>query len=297
MAIRGPRPRTIPMPSNSQRPPSSVAAKLEDSVFAIRKRVAIEPTTGIVLGSGLGGVIDALEGRVVIPYRELPHMGDSTVQGHEGNLCFGRVEGVPVVCMQGRLHLYEGHSIDRVVHGVRTMARLGVRRVLLTNAAGALRADWSPGDLMLVTDHLNLTGTSPLLGANDESLGPRFPDMVGAYDGRLSDALRQAAGYANASLRQGVYAGLLGPQYETPAEVRMLRALGADAVGMSTVLEVIALRHMGVRVCALSCITNLAAGIAAGPLDHADVEAVARERGPKLGALVARWVARMEQEP
>lgn len=279
------------MPPNSYLPPSSVAAWLEDSVFAIRKHAAIEPETGIVLGSGLGGLLDALEGRVEIPYGELPHMGDSTVAGHGGNLCFGTLEGVAVACMQGRLHLYEGYSVDRVVHGVRTMARLGVRRVLLTNAAGSLRADWSPGDVMLVTDHLNLTGTSPLLGANDESIGPRFPDMVGAYDGQLSDSLRRAAADADVSLREGVYAGLLGPQYETPAEVRMLRGLGADAVGMSTVLEVIALRHMGVRVCALSCITNLAAGLAPGPLAHAEVETVARKRGPELAVLVARWIA------
>ncbi|HXX70220.1 MAG TPA: purine-nucleoside phosphorylase [Polyangiaceae bacterium] len=279
------------MPPNSQIPPSSVGARLDDCVFAVRKRIAIEPTIGVVLGSGLGGFAESFEGRIAIPYRDLPHMADSTVAGHEGNLCFGRIDGVAVVCMQGRLHLYEGHSVDKVVHGVRTMARLGARRVFITNAAGSLRADWSPGDLMLVTDHLNLTGVSPLLGPNDESIGPRFPDMVGAYDGDLGDALRSVARQSSISLREGVYAGLLGPQYETPAEVRMLRGLGADAVGMSTVLEVIALRHMGVRVCALSCLTNSAAGIASHPLDHADVEAVARRRGPELVTLLTRWIA------
>lgn len=279
------------MPPNSQIPPSSMAARLDDCVFAIRKRIAIEPKVGIVLGSGLGGFAESLDGRIAIPYRDLPHMADSSVAGHEGNLCFGGIDGVAVVCMQGRLHLYEGHSVDKVVQGVRTMARLGARSVFITNAAGCLRPDWSPGDLMLVTDHLNLTGTSPLLGPNDESLGPRFPDMVGAYDQELGDTLRSAGRSAGISLREGVYAGLLGPQYETPAEVRMLRGLGADAVGMSTVLEVIALRHMGVRVCALSCLTNLAAGISRHPLEHAEVEAVARRRGPELVALLTRSIA------
>lgn len=283
------------MSPNSQIPPSSVAARLDDCVFAIRKRVAVEPRIGVVLGSGLGGFADTLDGRIAIPYRDLPHMADSSVAGHAGNLCFGGVEGVAVVCMQGRVHLYEGHSVDKVVHGVRVMARLGARCVFMTNAAGALRDDWAPGDLMLITDHLNLTGVSPLLGPNDESIGPRFPDMVGAYDSELADELLSGAGQAGIALRKGVYAGLLGPQYETPAEVRMLRGLGADAVGMSTVLEVIALRHMGVRVCALSCITNLAAGIAAHPLDHSEVEAMGRRRGPELRALLRRWIVRTGQ--
>jgi purine-nucleoside phosphorylase len=283
------------MSPNSQVPPSSVAARLDDCVFAVRKRVAVEPRIGVVLGSGLGAFADTLDGRIAIPYRDLPHMADSSVAGHPGNLCFGRVEGVSVVCMQGRLHLYEGHSVDKVVHGVRVMARLGARTVFMTNAAGSLRADWSPGDLMLITDHLNLTGVSPLLGPNDESIGPRFPDMVGAYDGELANELLSVAGQAGIALREGVYAGLLGPQYETPAEVRMLRGLGADAVGMSTVLEVIALRHMGVRVCALSCITNLAAGIAMHPLEHSEVEAMGRTRGPELTALLTRWITRTGQ--
>lgn len=285
------------MSRNSQIPPSSVAARLEDCVFALRKRVAFEPKIGVVLGSGLGGFAGTLGGAITVPYRDLPHMGDSTVAGHDGNFCFGEVEGVTVVCMQGRLHLYEGHSVDRVVHGVRTMARLGARHVFITNAAGSLRADWSPGDFMLITDHLNLTGVSPLIGPNDEAIGPRFPDMVGAYDRELGDTLLSVAAAAGVELRQGVYAGLVGPQYETPAEVRMLRGLGADAVGMSTVLEVIALRHMGVRVCALSCLTNLAAGIATHPLNHAEVEAVAAKRRPELTTLLTRWIARAGLTP
>jgi purine-nucleoside phosphorylase len=280
------------MPSISQSPPSSVWARLEDCVFAVRKRVAHEPKVGLVLGSGLGDFADTLDDLVKIPYRELPHMAASEVPGHAGNLCFGRAGGLPVVCMQGRVHLYEGHTIDKVVQGVRTMARLGVRCVLLTNAAGGLEPSWVAGDLMVVSDHINLTGTSPLIGADDEAVGPRFPDMSAAYDPALRDAMHAAAGDVGLTLREGVYAGLLGPQYETPAEVRMLRGLGAHAVGMSTVHEVIALRHMGVRVAALSCITNLAAGLSSAPLDHADVQATACSRHADLVALVGAFLAR-----
>jgi purine-nucleoside phosphorylase len=276
----------------SQSPPSSISARLEDCVFAIRKRIAIEPRVGIVLGSGLGAFADSLEDLVKLPYRDLPHMPMSEVAGHEGNMCFGRIGETPVVCMQGRVHLYEGHSVDKVVQGVRTMARLGVLRVLLTNAAGGLDPSWAAGDLMVVNDHLNLTGVSPLVGPGDDNLGPRFPDMTAAYDAELRDWLHAAGQDASIALRDGVYAALLGPQYETPAEVRMIRMLGAHAVGMSTVPEVIALRHMGVRVAALSCITNLAAGIAGRPLDHAEVEATARSRRTHLVALLTGWIAR-----
>jgi purine-nucleoside phosphorylase len=277
---------------SSQSPPSSIAARLEDFVFALRKRVAIEPRVGVVLGSGLGAFADSLDGLVKIPYRDLPHMPAPAVAGHPGNLCFGAVAGVPVVCMQGRLHLYEGHPVDRVVQGVRAMARLGVRCVLLTNAAGGLEPSWAPGDLMMITDHINLTGVSPLVGPNDDTLGPRFPDMTAAYDPELRTLLQAVAREAGVPLREGVYAALLGPSYETPAEVRMVRALGAQAAGMSTVHEVVALRHMGTRVGALSCITNLAAGISPRLLDHAEVEATARSRRAVLLQLLTGWVAR-----
>jgi purine-nucleoside phosphorylase len=220
-------------------------------------------------------------------------MPASAVVGHAGNLCFGLSRGVPVVCMQGRVHLYEGHPVETVVQGVRTMARMGVRSVLLTNAAGGLEPSWAAGDLMAVTDHINLTGMSPLVGPNDDSLGPRFPDMTQTYDPALRAALAAVAHDEGIALREGVYAALLGPSYETPAEVRMVRMLGAQAVGMSTVHEVIALRHMGVRVAALSCITNLAAGISPHPLDHAEVEATARARRGELSTLLGGWIARV----
>jgi purine-nucleoside phosphorylase len=273
--------------------PSPLHAQLEETVRAIRARLpGASPRVGVVLGSGLGAFGDSLEGLTRIPYAEIPHMPTSRVVGHAGNLCFGAVRGVPVVCMQGRVHLYEGHPVASVVHGVRAMARLGVAAVLLTNAAGGVEPAWSAGDLMLVTDHLNLTGTSPLIGPNDDTLGPRFPDMTRAYDEGLRAALKDVAAKAGIALREGVYAGLLGPTYETPAEVRMIRGLGAQAVGMSTVAEVIALRHMGIRVGALSCITNLAAGITSGTLDHKEVEETARARRSELLTLLTGWVER-----
>jgi purine-nucleoside phosphorylase len=271
----------------------SVHTQLEETLRAIRARQpTFAPKIGVVLGSGLGAFGDSLSGLSKIPYSEIPHMPQSRVVGHAGNLCFGTTRGVPVVCMQGRVHLYEGHPIGAVVHGVRAMARLGVSCVLLTNAAGGVETTWSAGDLMIVTDHLNLMGTSPLIGPNDEAMGPRFPDMTRAYDLALRDALKGVAHDAGIALREGVYAGLLGPTYETPAEVRMLRGLGAHAVGMSTVPEVIALRHMGVRVGALSCITNLAAGMTAQTLNHAEVEETARARRAELLTLLAGWVER-----
>ncbi len=270
----------------------SVAAKrLEESIRELKGRGVPVPTVGVVLGSGLGPFADTLEDLQKIPYDAIPHFPSSAVEGHAGNLCFGRVGDVRVVCMQGRVHLYEGHSPDVVVHGARTMGRLGAKAVLVTNAAGGLDPGWLPGDLMLVLDHLNLTGTSSLLGPNIASLGPRFPDMSKAYDPRLCELLRTVASRAGIPIREGVYAGLLGPAYETPAEIRMLRTLGANAVGMSTVLEVIALRHMGVAVGALSCITNLAAGISKAPLDHKEVEETARARRTELATLLAGWIA------
>jgi purine-nucleoside phosphorylase len=272
-------------------PQLSIHEQLTETTAAIlARRPGAKPRVGVVLGSGLGAFGDSLDGLEKIPYAELPHLPQSRVVGHAGNLCFGKARGVDVVCMQGRVHLYEGHPMHAVVHGVRTMARLGVRAVLLTNAAGGVEPTWSAGDLMLIADHLNLMGTSPLIGPNDDRLGPRFPDMSHAYDEGLRGALRGVAGKAGVALREGIYAGLLGPSYETPSEVRMIRGLGAHAVGMSTVPEVIALRHMGVKVGALSCITNLAAGITGEKLDHSEVEETARRKRGELLTLLAGWI-------
>lgn len=268
----------------------SVVARLDETVRAVRAKVKLEPRVGVVLGSGLGAFADGLGDLVKVPYAELPHLPASKVVGHAGNLCFGRVDDVPVVCMQGRIHLYEGHPVWQVVHGVRTMARLGVSCVLLTNAAGGLAEGWAAGDLMIVTDHLNLMFHHPLLGPNEDALGTRFPDMTNAYDATLRAQLEEVSRKEKLPLRQGVYAGLLGPSYETPAEIRMLTILGAQAVGMSTVPEVIALRHMRMRVAALSCITNLAAGIGKGELDHKEVEETARARRADLQRLLRGWI-------
>jgi purine-nucleoside phosphorylase len=270
----------------------AIRARVEETVTAIRARGALVPRVGVVLGSGLGAFADTLDGLVKIPFGDLPHMPVSRVVGHAGNLCFGHVRGVPVVCMQGRVHYYEGHPLWACVHGARVMARLGVDAVLLTNAAGGLDPSWSPGDLMVVEDHLNLAGANPLIGPNDPALGPRFPDLTQAYDARLREELHEVAREAGIPLRRGVYAWLTGPTYETPAEIRMLRVLGAQAVGMSTVPDVIALRHLGVGVGALSCVTNLAAGITGQVLDHKEVEETARARRPELMTLLGGWVAR-----
>jgi purine-nucleoside phosphorylase len=248
------------------------------------------PAVGLVLGSGLGAFGDALDDVDKTPYGAIEHMPRPAVAGHAGNLCRGRVGGVEVACLQGRVHLYEGHDGDAVTFGVRLLARLGCRAVLLTNAAGGIAEAMRPGDFMLIADHLNLTGRNPLLGPNDEALGPRFPDLSAAYDPRLRELARAAAAASGVRLHEGVYAAMLGPSYETPAEVRMARLLGADAIGMSTVPEVIALRHAGVRVGALSCITNVAAGLGPEPLEHAEVEATARASRDAFVGLLRAWI-------
>lgn len=268
----------------------SLSSQLDQAVSVVRTKSAIKPLVGVVLGSGLGAWADTLEERVEIPYEEIPFIGQSTVDGHKGNLVLGLSNGVPVACLQGRAHLYEGNTPERAVFGVRLLARLGCLAALLTNAAGGTRPTFQQGDLMLIRDHLNLTGQNPLVGPNDKSIGPRFPDMTAAYDKRLAALAREAAGKVGVSLSEGIYAGLLGPSYETPAEIAMLRTLGADAVGMSTVYEVIALRHMNVRCGAISVITNLAAGLSPVPLSHAEVEETARQVQQRLRALLSAWI-------
>lgn len=243
---------------------------------------------GVVLGSGLGEFADRLDGLQRVPYAEIPFMPTSTVKGHPGNLCVGHAGTAPVVCLQGRVHLYEGRSVREVVFGVRLLAELGCSVVLLTNAAGGIASGLRPGDLMLIRDHMNLTGHNPLLGL-DQGPGPRFPDLSHAYDPGMQELARRAARESGVTLREGVYAAMLGPSYETPAEVRMLRTLGADAVGMSTVPEVIALRHRGIRVAAVSCITNLAAGMSEQELRHEEVAETAAQASEGFIRLLWRW--------
>jgi purine-nucleoside phosphorylase len=263
----------------------------EAATFVQRASLGPPPRLGLVLGSGLGALGDALSGLERLPYSLIPHHPTSAVPGHAGNLCLGELGGVRVACMQGRVHAYEGHSLSRVVFGVRLLAELGCRAVLLSNAAGGIGEPLSPGSLMLIDDHINLMGDNPLRGEN--ARGPRFPDMTRAYDAELGRACEEAAASLGVPLRRGVYAALLGPSYETPAEIRMLRTLGADAVGMSTVPEVIALRQLGVRVAAVSCITNRAAGLSTEPLSHADVQATAARVQADFVRLFEAWVARI----
>lgn len=258
---------------------------------AVRKLLrGASPTVGVVLGSGLGSWADTLADREAIPYADIPHMPRPKVVGHSGNLVLGRVGDVRVACLQGRVHVYEGHALSSVVFGARLLARLGCQAVVLTNAAGGIRRGMRPGDLMIVTDHLNLMGLSPLAGPNDDRFGPRFPDMSEAYNLQIRALARDAGREAGTFLHEGVYAAMLGPAYETPAEIAMLRTMGADAVGMSTVPETLALRHMGVRVGAISCITNLAAGLGHATLDHAEVEATAREARERFVGVLSTWV-------
>ncbi len=267
-----------------------------DAAEAVIRRLSGRvPLVGLVLGSGLGGVAASLTDSVRLPYAEIPGFSPPSVEGHAGELVVGGFGGVTVACLSGRIHLYEGEAIERVVFGVRLLAALGCRGVLLTNAAGGIRRDLGPGSLLVISDHLNLTGKNPLIGALEPG-STRFVDMTTAYDARFRELARDAARAAGLAISEGVYAGVLGPSYETPAEIRMLNALGADAVGMSTVLEVIALREKRVRVGAVSVVTNLAAGLGEGELDHGDVQAKGAQARTALVSLLDGWVTRVAKE-
>jgi purine-nucleoside phosphorylase len=245
--------------------------RAEHAARTIRARGVEDVRVGLVLGSGLGAFADDLEDAVAIPYEEIPGFARSTVEGHAGRLVLGRVAGVPVVVQQGRFHFYEGYALDEVTFPVRVLGLLGIKSLVLTNAAGGLNNSFTQGALMLISDHLNLMGVNPLRGANDARFGTRFPDMSDVYDREFQEATICEAHAMQIELKRGIYAALTGPSYETPAEIRMLRALGADAVGMSTVPESIVARHMGVKVLGISCITNMAAGVLDRPIDHAEV--------------------------
>lgn len=269
--------------------PLPAADHLRRAANHIQARCPEPVRVGVVLGSGLGAFADSLDPCTRVPYAEIPHLPTPNVAGHAGQLCMGDVSGVRVACLQGRVHGYEGHGPADVVFGVSLLRELGCEVVLLTNAAGGIADGMTPGDLMLITDHLNLTGSNPLLGPAREGT-PRFLDLTAAYDKRLQEGARQVATAQSARLLEGVYAGLSGPTYETPAEIRMLRTLGASAVGMSTVHEVLALRALGVRVGAISCITNLAAGLGHEELSHDEVKATADKVQSRFVALLRGWV-------
>jgi purine-nucleoside phosphorylase len=271
--------------------PAEQPALLAALERAVRERTSLQPKVGLVLGSGLGNLAEEMDVEVAISFAELPGWPPATAPGHAGRLLFGRIAGVPVVVQQGRFHLYEGHSAGFVVQPVLLMARLGAGTVVLTNAAGGVDPGYGAGTLMVIADHLNLTGRNPLVGPNAADLGPRFPDMTVVWDADLRNRLHVAAAAEGVRLAEGVYACLIGPSYETPAEVRMLGTLGAHAVGMSTALEAIAAHWAGMRVCGVSLVTNPGAGLSDSPLSHAEVLAAAEVAGPQLARIIARFVS------
>ena len=262
------------------------AGTIDAAVRRIRDETALEPAVAVILGSGLGGLADEVQDRVEIPYDQIPGWPVSTAVGHAGVLTLGAIDGVPLAVMRGRAHLYEGIGADRAVFGVRVLPRLGVRTLVITNAAGAIDESFRPGMLVLISDHVNLMGTSPLVGPNDDALGPRFPDMSDAYDSELRRIAREAAARLGVEVGEGVYVAWLGPQFETPAEIRFMRSIGGDLAGMSTVPEVIAARHLGIRCLGISVVTNMAAGVVEGKLGHEEVLAVGAEAQPRLTALI-----------
>jgi purine-nucleoside phosphorylase len=262
--------------------------QVEEAAAALRRRWGTPPETAIVLGSGLGDFADTLLDSIVTPYSDVPHWPTSNVIGHAGHLAVGTVAGKRIAALSGRAHFYEGYPLDVVVFGIRVMARVGVRQVILTNAAGGINTNFASGALMIIDDHINMLGTNPLLGPNDDRFGARFPDMSEVYSQRLRSIAAEAAAAQQIAVFHGVYLAVHGPSYETPAEIRFFRGIGADAVGMSTVPEAIAARHMGVDVLGISCITNMAAGVLPQRLVHDDVmETARRVRGSFIGLLEA----------
>lgn len=245
--------------------------QIKEAVAFIESRCPLSPEAGVVLGSGLGEFAETLEEKTVIPYGDIPHFKKVKVKGHAGRLVIGKIQAKAVAVMQGRYHYYEGHTMDDVVFPIRSLCGMGVKKILLTNAAGGIGSHLVPGDLMIIRDHINLMGSNPLRGENEERLGTRFPDMSQVYDKKLRGIISKSMQDLGLDVKEGVYAAMSGPSYETPAEIKMLSVLGADAVGMSTVPEAIAARHMGTAAAGISCISNLAAGISKSKLDHKEV--------------------------
>nr|WP_317379165.1 purine-nucleoside phosphorylase [uncultured Faecalimonas sp.] len=269
---------------------NQVYEKLLNCSNAVRSKIKFQPEVALILGSGLGDYAKEMQVEETIEYSEIEGFPISTVAGHQGRFLFGYVKGVPVVAMQGRVHFYEGYPMSDVVLPVRLMGLLGAKTVILTNAAGGVNFNFQPGDLMMITDQITTAVPSPLIGANLDELGPRFPDMSEVYDKGLRQIIRQAARNVKVSIQSGVYMQFTGPSYETPAEIRMCRVLGADAAGMSTACEAMAARHMGLKVCGISCITNMAAGMSNQPLDHKEVQETADRVAKEFKALVTETI-------
>jgi purine-nucleoside phosphorylase len=272
---------------------TSLYDRAAEAARVIRARAHVDVSVAIVLGSGLGPFADDLTDAVVIPYQEIPGFARSTVEGHAGRLVIGKAGEVAIAAMQGRFHFYEGYSLEQVTFPTRVLKLLGVHTLMLTNAAGALNIEFTPGTLMVISDHLNLIGDNPLRGENDPRFGPRFPDLSSVYAPELQSLVIVEANAMGLEMRRGIYAGLAGPSYETPAEIHMLRSLGADAVGMSTVPEAIVARHMNMRVAGISCITNLAAGVSDVPVDHSQVMATGERVRVQFSELLRRILPRL----
>lgn len=256
----------------------------------IRKQINIQPQIGIILGSGLSSVADIMEDPIIIDYNDIPNFPISTVEGHIGRFLIGKFKDKDVIIMQGRFHYYEGYELSQLVLPIRTMKLLGVSILIITNAAGGISRKFQPGDIMIIQDHINISGLNPLRGTNDNNLGPRFPDMTNAYDSKLRELIHNTASKLDMTIHEGVYAIMPGPSYETPAEIKMLASMGADAVGMSTVPEVIAAIHCGIKVVGISCITNMASGILDKPLLHEEVVATANNVESSLRNLIKHFI-------
>lgn len=267
--------------------------KLREAAEYIKGKLTVHPEVGLILGSGLGVLAEEIEDSVKIPYEEIPNFPVSTVEGHAGQLVIGKLAGKAVIAMQGRFHFYEGYSMDKVVFPVRVMAILGIKKLLVTNAAGGVNLNFKPGTIMLIEDHINLMGTNPLIGPNFNELGPRFPDMSYSYSPELRNLAQEVAKELNIELASGVYVGFTGPSYETPAEIRFSRVIGGDAVGMSTVPEVTVANHAGIEVCGISCITNMAAGVTKEKLSHHEVMETAERVRENFKALVLGFINKL----
>jgi purine-nucleoside phosphorylase len=270
--------------------------RAEAAANSISQRTTLRPKIGLVLGSGLGSFADSLTDATRIPYVDIPAFPRSTAIGHAGQMVIGKSGAVPVAVMQGRVHLYEGYSAHEVAFPTRVFGRMGIRAVILTNAAGGINLNYQQGALVLIRDHINLQGSNPLVGPNDDRFGPRFPDMTHAYEKAYRELAREEAAKLGMTLHEGVYAALLGPSYETPAEIKYLRTIGADLVGMSTAFEVIAARHMGIKVLAISCVTNMAAGILDQPLSHLEVMETGERVKTSFEALLRALLPRIAQD-
>ncbi|CDF58188.1 purine-nucleoside phosphorylase [Thermobrachium celere] len=267
--------------------------KLNAACDYIKKKINAEPKIAIILGSGLGSLADEVKNKIELNYSEIPNFPVSTVEGHAGKFIFGDLNGKEVIMMQGRFHFYEGYDMNTVTFPIRVLKLLGVEKLIVTNAAGGVNTSFKAGDLMLIKDHINFSGTNPLIGPNLKEFGPRFPDMSNAYCKNLIEIAKSAAQQTGVDLKEGVYFMMTGPSYETPAEIRMIRTLGGDAVGMSTVPEVIVANHSGMKVLGISCITNMAAGILEVPLSHEEVIETSNLVKDKFKKLVSEIVARM----